>query len=162
MTDLQDTSQVFKISPRSRYGNWPMTSKDGKEPALECKHCGSQKISFHSMWSGLPSGPGGRYRLGDQSKDYVVCEVCKRSAVRYDPVDSNTHVEYFAEVEDEIRYYLYGDLKQVFDVSSPEDLDDNLNKFLQLFAKARGVSFDFVSSIYKKSVAMRKLTGNNE
>lgn len=126
-----------EILKTSRYGNWPMTTSHRPgELSIECPDCMSKCIRFSSSWTGLGTGPLGRYRLGDQSRDYAECERCKRRAVRYDPEDSNTHEEYFRIVADELKKYLV----KIEADSRPSTFE--LFEFISEFAEARSIDLD--------------------
>ncbi len=60
----------------SLYGGWPLTPSKRRlgELALTCPSCGSQDITITGMPGAFGTGPGGRWRMGDQGgSDFAVC-----------------------------------------------------------------------------------------
>lgn len=62
---------------------WPMvpSARFPKEMTLSCPKCGSTNITMSVVGSGIGSGSGGRWRLGDPCKQTNKCETCKHFSV---------------------------------------------------------------------------------
>lgn len=62
---------------------WPLAPSTHfpGEMTLSCPNCFSTNITILSVPMGRGTGPNGRFRMGDPSKQAVRCERCKRMEV---------------------------------------------------------------------------------